>query len=161
MAYESPVVRPETKTLPPLSNGDTLTVKKRLNQGERRAERGRLYQQTADGSRRVDPLQVGVSMVCAYLIDWTVKGLDGKVIDIRGKSADEMEAALDMLDPFVYDEIEQAIRDHETAILKERAAAKNIQGGEKSAPVISPSPSDATGESSGSENSTLTTTTSS
>lgn len=150
MAYESPVVPPEATTLPPLSNGDTVTVKKRLNQGEKRAANARLYQQSPGGDLVVNPLQVGLARVCAYLLDWTVKGLDGKVIDIRGKSVEQLEAALDMLDPLVYDEIEAAVREHERVTMAARAAEKNSQDGGTSAPAISPSPSDVTGASSGS-----------
>lgn len=159
MAYESPVIRPETTTLPPLSNGDTITVKKRLNQGEKRAEQARLYRRLPDGALRIDPLQVGLSMVCAYLLNWTVKGLDGAVIPItetdgRPKPVEAVEAALDLLDPFIYDEIELAIRDHEAAMMAAREALKKTNSGAPPDATTSSSPSGADGASTTSERST-------
>lgn len=151
--------KPDWKTLP-ISRGETLTVKKRLTSGEHREAYNRNYTMDADGRRQVNPLYVGVSMVMAYLIDWTVKDDDGAIVPIRlkrdltdtkGVSVDEQRATLDALSLEDFNEIKTAIEAHETAMGAERDAEKNAQDGATKSPATSPSPSDAAGASSGSE----------
>jgi len=146
----SRVDRPDDSTLP-ISDGDWLLVKKRLNAGENKRMIKRGSVQTADGWR-MDSIEAGTAKVLAYLIDWSLKGLDGKVIPIRGQADQAVEAALDAISPDTYTEILRAIEAHEIAMDAERAAEKNGRDGEKGSPAISPSPSAAAGASSGSVN---------
>jgi len=149
--------RPDSKTLP-ISRGETLTVKKRLTSGEQRAAFARNYTAGLDGRLHVNPLYTGVSLLTAYLIDWTVKGDDGQVVTIKGVPLDELIATINALSPEDFAEIKTAIEAHETAMEAERAAEKNGQDGGNTSPATSPSPSDAAGASSGSATSTSTTT---
>lgn len=137
-------VRPETIRLP-LSDEHWIVVKKRLSTGEYRAHLRRSARIGDDGVRQVDLLEHGLSLVVAYLLDWSLDAV------IRGASQHDLTATLDMLDPDRFVEIKQAIDAHETAMTADRAAEKNGTGGEKNEPAISPSPFVAAGESSGFE----------
>ena len=57
----SRVVRPEVDVLP-LSQGDTITVRRRLNNGERRAMFARMYEKGVH-PKRVDTLMTGIVMI--------------------------------------------------------------------------------------------------
>lgn len=142
----SRVVLPDDLQLP-ISHGDWLRVKKRLNAGENKQmiRRG----MGAEG-RGFDSIEAGTAKVLAYLLDWSLKGPDGQVIPIRDQSASVQEAALDAIDPESYTEILRAIEAHELAMAAERAAVKNGPDGEKKSSAISPSPDGAAGASSGS-----------
>lgn len=132
-------VRPETLKID-ISNGDWLLVKRRLTAGEARAIYQRAY---VDGV--MTPTLLRVSTVQAYLIDWSLVGLDGNQMSIRGLSLPDLKAVLDNLDQNDFREISDAIEAHDAAMEKERAAAKNSQASETDEPVISPSPAIATG----------------
>jgi hypothetical protein len=56
-----------------------------------------------------------------------------------------MAAVLDALDPDSFREIRDAIDAHEAAMVEERIAAKNPQGGEIPSSAISPSPNASAG----------------
>ncbi len=144
----SRVVVPDDVTLH-ISNGDWLVVKKRLNAGENKAMVRAGTIDTGDGLR-VDLMAAGLARIVAYLIDWSLTGLDGKVIPIRGKSATQVTEALHSIDPDSYTEILRAIEAHEQAMQAERDAEKNAQGGEPASPAISPSPFAVAGVTSGS-----------
>jgi hypothetical protein len=148
----SRVVMPETTVLH-ISDGDTLTVKKRLNAGESRQQLARMYRQH-NGTRVLDTLQVGMSTVLAYLLDWSLVDPSGNQIVIRDQPEDAVISALDSLDPESFKEIREAIEAHERAMDAERAAKKKIPTGEPRSEAISASPSDATGGTNGSPNST-------
>lgn len=141
----SRVVRPETKRVD-ISHGDWLLLKKRLNHGEQQDAFARKYVSDSLGSR-VNLKLVGMDRVLAFLVDWSLTGLDDQVIDIRGKAADEIEVALNSIDPDSFAEIKDAIATHEAAMDAERAIAKNGAGGVKESAAISPSPSAAAGPS--------------
>jgi hypothetical protein len=129
-------VRPETCRLT-LANGDTLTVKKRLTHGEQRAAYARMYDTGVDGALKVNPLQLGMALVTAYLVDWHLHDDD---VSIRGLSADELTTVLDTMAPEDFAEIRTAVEQHEAAMLAERTAAKNGTAGERGSAAISPSP---------------------
>lgn len=120
-------VRPETTVLT-ISDGDTLVVKKRLNAGENR----RLWAgMMRDGdSLRVQPLKTGMSTVVAYLLDWSLKDDDGKLVKITGLGPDALELVLESLDPDDFTEILRAIEAHENAMTAEREAQKKTTAGE-------------------------------
>lgn len=148
-------VRPETKTLP-ISHGDTLTVRKRLTAGERRAMFARMY---AEGTVRVDPIRVGVAAMTAYLLDWTLTDDDGKPVPIRDLSPDDIGRVLDNLTPESFNEIQDAIETHAEAMDAERVTEKNDQATESMSSATSPFVVPSTGDTTGSLRSRLTSTT--
>lgn len=137
-------VRPEISTLA-LSDGHSLTVRKRLNTGERRAAFKRMS----------DPQDSSLALVTAYLLDWSLTEFV-----IRDKPVEDVTAALDNLDPERFNEIATAINVHVGAMRAERELEKNVQGGKTPSAVTSHSLSDADGPSTQYALSTATTTTS-
>lgn len=134
-----------------LSDGDTLTVRKRLNTGERRAMFDRMTIHADDGDVHVNRLQVGLTKVVAYLIDWNLKDDDGALVPIKGLAPDDVAAVLDALDPDDFDEVRDAIEHHEASMRAERERQKKTRAGSASDEAISPSPLEPVGASSGSE----------
>ena len=61
---------------------------------------------------RANPFEIGISMVLAYLVDWSLTDGDGRHVDIRGKPREDVRAMLDNLDPLDFDEIRLAIDAH-------------------------------------------------
>jgi hypothetical protein len=103
-------VRPETVTLP-LSHGDTITVRKRLTNGERRAMFARMYK-TGVTPLQVDTLQTGLAVVVAYLLDWTLTDDDGARVRLDGMTPDDLAILVDGLDWDSFVEIKEAIEAH-------------------------------------------------
>jgi hypothetical protein len=145
MKKRSRFVRPHTVVLD-LSDGDSIIVKERLTWGERRAAFGRMWNEKTE---KINPLETGMGLVTAYLVDWNLCDDDGKPIDIRGKTIQEVTDILDAFEGEDFKEIKDAISAHEDRMDALRAAEKNDQGGESSAAAISSSPSAAAGASSG------------
>lgn len=145
----SRVVRPESKTLH-ISGGDWILVKKQLNHGDQTEAFARRYLAELGGVR-VNLQKVGMSKVLAYLLDWSLVGLDEKPLVIRDQPTHLVESALNAIDTDSFTEIESAIEAHELAVEAERAASKNGQGGTLASAAISVLPSAADGTSSGSE----------
>lgn len=148
---ESRVVRPETRRLD-ISRNDWLLVKRRLNAGEQRRAFARMYRDSASGRRVVDPLETGVALVLAYLLDWSLIDEGGKVIDIRDADDETKLAALDAIDYESFCEIKDAIEAHQKANEAEDDAKKKIPTGEPPPAATSPSLVGVAGGSSGSEN---------
>lgn len=109
----SRVVRPEHVTLP-ISNGDSITIRKRLNVGEER-ERLRLF---TDNQEKPIPFEHGMATVLAYLIDWTLTD-NGHKLEIADKSKTEVRSVIDALDVPTFKEICDAIGSHLEAMQKE------------------------------------------
>lgn len=143
-------VRPETLTLP-LSQGDSITVKKRLNSGEERDLFARMYVAGVDGQLKANPFQTGIALVTSYLLDWTFKD-DGKLVPIAGLAVDALITVLNNLEPEAYGEIRRAIEAHDGASRTEREQEKNAKDGGMALPATSPSPSAVAGVMSGSVN---------
>lgn len=118
-------VRPETAVLT-ISQGDTLTVKRRLNAGEQRAMFAQMYTAGVDGAMRANPMQSGVALVLAYLLDWSLVDESGKTVPIRDQPYATVKAALDALDPLSFAEVRQAIEQHDAAMDAERAEEKKM-----------------------------------
>lgn len=147
-------VRPLTDTLT-LADGDTLTVRRRLNTGEQRAAFQRCStavenEETGATELKVNPLLVGIAKVAAYLIDWTVRDDEGEVVPVAGLSPDDVIAVLDNLDPDDFLEIKEAVDRHEVKQAALRMKEKNDRAGVTPAPATLPSLSVAAGASSGS-----------
>lgn len=124
----SRIVRPETVTLP-ISDGDHLVVKKRLTAGERRRRLARMYVHNGNGDTHVDPLQVGLATILAYLVDWSLVDLEGKPLGLADRDEAAVVAILDAIDVESYREIQAAIEAHEAAELEARTAEKKILTG--------------------------------
>lgn len=149
----SRVVRPQEVTLS-LSDGDWLRVKKRLTAGESREQFARIIKDAPGGERpTLASMQVGLSRILAYLLDWSFVDPNGILLPLRnGKgelSIDVMTASLDSIDPDSFGEVLRAIEEHEEAMDKEREAEKNGRDGASKSSAISPSPVDLAGDSSG------------
>ena len=129
-------VRPET-TLLHISQGDTLTVKKRLTHGERSASYARQYEPGPDGMLVLKPAQIKLSMVTAYLIDWSLVDLRGDRVEVLGQPLEVVEAALNGLSPEDFEEIHAAIEKHEKAMRAERAREKKLTASSNGAEVTS------------------------
>lgn len=151
-------VPPAVKTLT-ISHGDTLTVKQRLNTGEQRAAFARMSMATANGDLKVNPLEMGIGLVVAYLVDWSLVDDHGRLVVIRDQPPEVVQAAVDALDPESFAEIKAAIQAHDAGVLEAREQEKNDQDGANGSSVISPSPGSVTGDTSGSSSSTPTSTT--
>jgi hypothetical protein len=134
------------------ADADWIEVKRRLNTGETRALFERTYVRGPDGKLTVNLAQQGIAKVTAYLLDWSILGLDGKVIPIAGKSIAAVTSALDSIDPESFHEIREAIDAHEEAMQAEREQVRSFRAGGTGAPTISPLPSVVTGASNGFEN---------
>lgn len=138
-------VRPETVVLT-LDNGDQLTIRKRLTAGEQRAAYARLYTTGTDGRLKVDPLESGISLIEAYLLDWNLCDDDDEPVVIRpdkhrAPDLDTLRAALDSLDHASLLEIKDAIQTHERAMTAARdAEKKRIPTGATGSSPISASP---------------------
>lgn len=132
-------VRPETTVLN-ISNGDTLTVRRRLSTGEQRAAFARMYLANSDGDFKVNPIVVGPAMILSYLVDWTLTDETGAVVPIRGASLDELASILDTLDTESFAEIRVAIEQHDAAIRIDREEKKTIPTGANGSGPISDSP---------------------
>jgi hypothetical protein len=137
-------VKPVTRRIP-LSDAQWIVVKERLCNGEFRAHLTRSSYIGADGIRRLDSLLEGLSVVVAYLLDWSLPDAV-----IRGVPEDELVAALDNLDPRRFTEIKQAIERHLSEREAEREKEKNEMDGGKKSSAISPLLSAAAGELTGS-----------
>lgn len=144
-------VRPETAILK-ISNGDTLTVKRRLSSGEQRAAYARMYAAGADGRLKVNPAQYALGLITAYLLDWSLMDDDGRLVVIRDQSIEGVTAALDALDAESFAEIKDAIDVHETAMTAEREQEKKRQAGANGSLPPLPLLADAIGVTSGSLN---------
>lgn len=138
-------VRPEQTTLQ-ISNGDWLIVRKRLNTGE---NRGMFSRMTRTDEFKVNPMQVGIATVSAYLLDWSLTDDNGKRVVIADQSVEAIEKALDNLDLDSFQEIREAIEKHVEAMGAEREKEKEspFTGSESSA--ISPSRDSSTAPTSG------------
>lgn len=123
-----------------ISGGDWLLVKDRLNHGEQQDAFARRYVANSQGGHSVNLRVAGMEKVTAYLLDWSLTGLDEHVIVIRGQPVDVVESALKSLDPESFAEIFNAIEAHEQAMAIARAEEKKLQAGATASAATSSSP---------------------
>ena len=120
----------------PLSGGDYLDIKRRLNVGEERRVFARCVKKMVAGEQaEIDPEQVGKTRICEFILGWGGPGFvmpDGTPVEFS-------EAALMDLDAGTYTEIREAIEKHEAATKATRDAEKNVTGGATASGPISPS----------------------
>lgn len=151
--------KPEVSILK-ISDGDTLTVRRRLNAGETRAALAQMTTPGEDGTLRLDTLRHGLATMVAYLVDWSLTDDDGQVVVIRDQPIEIVTAALDALDTDSYEEVRDALLSHDVAVRKESEQAKKDRAGANGSSAISPLPVPVTGDTSGSQHSQLMSTTS-
>jgi hypothetical protein len=133
----------------PISEGDYLIVKEKLTAGEQLEVFARLYK-TAEGgssggitvgrggvqeSMTLDPLQVGLSTVLGYLLDWSLTDDDGRLVSIRNQPIDVVTAALRNLEFDDYQEIVAAVQAHDQRIQAARQEKKRFGGPSGSGPI--------------------------
>lgn len=152
-------VVPHTERLP-LSGGQYVDIRKRLNHGETEDMLDRMMTPLGTLNRR----WVRTGKILAYLLGWSLTR-DGEPrepipFSLAMSEQDRIDT-IRSLDPDRAVEIYKAIEAHEEATDQKRAAQKKILNGGRKDEATSPSPSSAGGGSNGSENSTQTTTTSS
>ena len=147
------VVEPKLERLP-LSDGDFIDVKQRLNAGEYRQVIADTAGPTLIGDRiTLDVDKVGLTKIVQYLVGWSLIGLDGKPIPYGPDLPDNVRvSALLAQDPETFMEILNAIDAHEAREDQARAQEKKLRAGVSGSSATSPSPSDATGPSSTSVN---------
>jgi hypothetical protein len=121
-------VRPETVTLP-ISDGDTITVRKELNNGELRelAKHGSI---AGTSPPKMDPIKVGPALLAAYLLDWSFTDASGARVEIRNASREELLDTIDQLRASDVTEMIAAISAH---VLTQNAVAaeeKKLPSGE-------------------------------
>lgn len=107
-------VRPETVVLP-LSGGATITVRKRLNNGQQRDMFTRMYVGGVTPDT-VNKWVTGRSLIVAYLVGWNLP------VEIDDLSADDLGTLLDRLDPDRFAELKTAVeahRDRQEALAEE------------------------------------------
>lgn len=127
-------VRPEEVRLP-LSGDRWISVKKRLNAGESRKMFARVVKDMTPGSSpQLDPEQVGLTKLLAYVLGWSFTDDDGKPVPFS-------HAALDNVDPDLYAEMIKAVDEHIEAQDAARSAEKNVQAGGTASLTTSSSPS--------------------
>jgi hypothetical protein len=134
----------------PISEGDYLIVKEKLTAGEQLEVFARLYK-TAEGgssggitvgrggvqeSMTLDPLQVGLSTVLGYLLDWSLTDDDGRLVSIRNQPIDVVTAALRNLEFDDYQEIVAAVQAHDQRIQAARQEKKRSGGPSGSGPTL-------------------------
>ena len=150
MEKRSRFTRPDVTHLQ-LANGDTLTVKRRLTAGEQRAMFARMYPTRGEkGELALDRMQIDLSTMLAYLVDWSLTDDDGQPVPIRGLPPEELAPILDSLTPEDFREIAKVIDAHSDAMEAFRAAEKKTEPGDAALPSTSPSPADLVGATSGS-----------
>lgn len=135
----SRVRRPEIDTIA-ISGGDTLTVKRYLTAGEFRelirasTKPVRVDAASAASGKdlmfEIDPSQSMLSMILAYLLDWTFTDFDGRPVVIKDQPPSVVRAALDAIDAESYMEVQKSIQDHDKAMRAFAAAEKKMTSGE-------------------------------
>jgi hypothetical protein len=143
--------RPETVTLH-ITRGDWLLVKKHLTAGEQR----QIFRRMLHGGNSIDSVNVGVSKMIGYLLDWSITDADDRPVVIRDQPEDVVATALDNLDVDSFREILTAIENHEEAMDAEREREKNDRDGVKTSSPLSPSASSSGGDTTTSKTLTLT-----
>ena len=137
------VRRPETTRLE-LTHGDHLVVKTHLTAGEYREflrASTKPMAVTAGGAPQLelDPMLAGLSLVLAYLLDWSFCDADGTPIVIADQSRAVVTAALNVIESDAYMEVQRAIQAHQAAQDAAVAEQKKMTNGAPSSGAISTS----------------------
>ena len=108
------VVAPDVVRLP-LSDGDSVEVKKILNAGEYRQLIYGQFKESSDGEKvTLDHSKVGMAKLLAYIVGWTFIGFDGQPLPYRPDEPEDIRrATIDGLDQDTYRELIAAVTAHE------------------------------------------------
>ena len=128
--------RPEELRIPLPTDDDWIVVKKHLTYGEYRHSQARMMRELVPGAPlKLDPEEVGVSLVLVYLLEWSLQDPEGRTIPIRGMPEESLRATLLELDPEKGQEVAAAIATHHKAMEDAREAEKKTTPG-----AVPPSP---------------------
>ena len=116
-------VRPGTTPLP-IFDGHTITVRTYLTHGEHDKRMTRMYRTNDDGKMVPVLDQIKLSLVTAYLVDWSVTDRDGERIPIFQEPVAVLEQRLNTLYEEEFDTIFKAIEQHVEAMHAARAQEK-------------------------------------
>jgi len=103
-----------------LTQDDWILVKKHLTAGETRKVFRRMIRKGATGDE-IDSLQVGLSKMVVYVLDWSFQDATGQPVVLREQSDDDKADAFENLPTEAFAEILQAVEAHEQAMERERA----------------------------------------
>ena len=119
-------VQPKIVRLP-LSDGDWIDVKVELTAGEERASYARMTKTLEAGKpAQLDPAQVELATILAYLVGWSL-------VDAQGAPAPIDADTILGLDADTFTEIYKAIAAHEAARVEEKK--RILTGASASAPI--------------------------
>jgi hypothetical protein len=146
------VVKPKRVRLP-LSQGQFIDVKRRLNTGEQQDMFAAMAPVHTPGEKlTANSKAVMTAKVLAYLVGWSLTD-DGDPLPMTPEMSDaERLAVIRSLDPDTFAEIRDAIDAHEQSVDAEVLARKNGQGTVSASSQISPLPESLVGATSGSAN---------
>ncbi len=143
-------VRPDTTRLP-ISEGDYVDVKARLNHGEREDFFAAIAPFDSDGKSKINRKLLRTTRLLTYVLGWSLTDGDGKPVAYTPDMPEDQRMNLIRgLDGETFDEIHAAILKHEADIEAEREVRKKMHGDEIVSPAISASPAPVTGDTSGS-----------
>jgi hypothetical protein len=128
-------VRPEVVRVP-LSDGEWVTLKKRLTAGESRDAFARMCHSGIE-PLTVNPLQIGLAQMLAYLVEWSLTDDDGQPVSLLQQPVDVVERYLLLLEPERFDEIRVAVLRHEAEQVAARAEQKKTRDTATASPSIS------------------------
>lgn len=145
-------VKPQVARLP-ISDGDYLDVKARLNAGEQQDLFSRMLPYMTPGQPlKLETRQVMTAKILAYLVGWSLTD-DGKPVPYSPDMTEDARlATLSNLDPDTFAEIKDALDAHIEKVDAERDAAKKSKDGENASSATSPSVDSLAGATSGSTN---------
>jgi len=104
-----------------LTQGDWILIHSRLNVGQLRKVQARSTKRVYAGEPvEVDLEKAGLANTAEYLIDWSFTDHAGKPVVIRDQSADVVMQILSNLDSEDYNEIADAIAEHEKTASEEK-----------------------------------------
>ena len=118
----------------PLSQGDSLLVKRHLTAGEyremlRASMKPIPVTSGAAATVELDPIAASEALVLAYLLDWTFADADGRPLVIADQPPAVVRAVLAAIDGDAYLEVQRAIQDHQAATAAALAAEKKTATG--------------------------------
>lgn len=126
----SHVVIPGTVRLP-LAGEDYLTVKRRLTAGETLD----LFERAAPGidfarikTAALSPAKVGMALLLAYVVDWSLVAPDGTPLELRHASEEDKERLFRQLTIEKYLELIHVVSAHDTALRQEKKLPATATG---------------------------------
>lgn len=120
----------------PLSDGDWIDVKRRLNTGESQEMFSRMSPSVSPGKDLTFDSRVALTAkVLAYLVGWSFIDEGVPVLMSPEMPAEKRLQVINALYPEDFQEVREAIDAHEEAILKEVEAEKNAKAGAIASPA--------------------------